>query len=55
MTFEELKKIVLSDPEVKKEYDVVIGQYQAFSESLDGLQYKCHLMVFYGIINMYVQ
>ena len=35
--------------ELKKEFDVVIGQYQAFSESLDGLQYKCHLMVFYSM------
>lgn len=35
--------------ELKKEFDVVIGQYQAFSESLDGLQYKCNLMVFYGM------
>lgn len=35
--------------ELKKEFDVVIGQYQAFSESLDGLQYKCNLMVFYSM------
>ena len=35
--------------ELKKEFDVIIGQYQAFSESLDGLQYKCHLMVFYSM------
>lgn len=35
--------------ELKKDFDVVIGQYQAFSESLDGLQYKCHLMVFYSM------
>lgn len=41
--------VVDKPAELKKEYDVVIGQYQAFSESLDGLQYKCHLMVFYGM------
>lgn len=35
--------------ELKKDFEVVIGQYQAFSESLDGLQYKCHLMVFYSM------
>lgn len=28
MTFEELKKIVLSDPEVKKEYDALEPEYQ---------------------------
>ena len=27
----------------------MIGQYEAFGESLDGLQYKCHLMVFYSM------
>ena len=35
--------------ELKKEFDVVIGQYEAFGESLDGLQYRCHLMVFYSM------
>lgn len=35
--------------ELRKEFDVVIGQYEAFGESLDGLQYKCHLMVFYSM------
>lgn len=35
--------------ELKKEFDVIIGQYEAFGESLDGLQYKCHLMVFYSM------
>ena len=35
--------------ELKKDFDVVIGQYEAFSESLDGLQYKCHLMIFYSM------
>lgn len=42
-------EVVDKPAELKKEYDVVIGQYQAFSESLDGLQYKCHLMVFYSM------
>ena len=41
--------IVDKPAELKKEFDVVIGQYAAFSESLDGLQYKCHLMVFYSM------
>ena len=41
--------VVDKPKELKKEFDVVIGQYQAFSESLDGLQYKCNLMVFYGM------
>lgn len=35
--------------ELKKEFDVVIGQYEAFGESLDGLQHRCHLMVFYSM------
>lgn len=35
--------------ELKKEFDIVIGQYDAFSESLDGLQHKCHLMIFYSM------
>ena len=35
--------------ELKKDFDVVIGQYEAFGESLDGLQYKCHLMIFYSM------
>ena len=42
-------EVVDKPAELKKDFDVVIGQYQAFSESLDGLQYKCHLMVFYGM------
>ena len=41
--------VVDKPAELKKEFDVVIGQYAAFSESLDGLQYKCHLMVFYSM------
>jgi SNF2 family DNA or RNA helicase len=32
-----------------KNYDVVIGQYQAMSESLDGLQYKSHIMIMYSL------
>ena len=42
-------EVVDKPAELKKDFDVVIGQYQAFSESLDGLQYKCHLMVFYSM------
>lgn len=41
--------IIDKPAELKKDFDVIIGQYQAFSESLDGLQYKCHLMVFYSM------
>lgn len=41
--------VVDKPKELKKEFDIVIGQYQAFSESLDGLQYKCNLMVFYSM------
>ena len=32
-----------------KTYDVAVGQYQAMSESLDGLQYKSHIMVMYSL------
>lgn len=32
-----------------KNYDVVVGQYQAMSESLDGLQHKSHIMVMYSL------
>jgi len=35
--------------ELKKDFDVLIGQYAAFGESLDMLQYKCHLMIFYSL------
>lgn len=35
--------------ELKKDFDVVIGQYGAFSEGLDGLQYKCHIIVYYSM------
>ena len=42
-------EVVDKPAELRKEFDVVIGQYAAFSESLDGLQYKSHLMVFYSM------
>jgi len=32
-----------------KTYDVAVGQYQAMSESLDGLQHKSHIMVMYSL------
>lgn len=32
-----------------KTYDVALGQYQAMSESLDGLQHKSHIMVMYSL------
>ena len=35
--------------EIKKDFDVVIGQYSAFGESIDVLQYKCNLMVMYSL------
>lgn len=35
--------------ELKKEFDVVMGQYQAFSEGLDGLQYKTNIMIYYSM------
>ena len=35
--------------ELKKDFDVLIGQYRAFGESLDMLQYKCHIMIFYSL------
>ena len=42
-------KIKDKPAELKKDFDVVIGQYEAFGESLDGLQYKCNLMIFYAM------
>ena len=45
----EIKLNTSRKAELKKEFDVVIGQYEAFGESLDGLQYKCHLMVFFSM------
>ncbi len=35
--------------ELKKDFDVIIGQYKAFGESLDKVQYKCHIMVYYAM------
>lgn len=34
-----------------KDYDVMLGQFQAASESLDGLQHKCHIVVFFALPN----
>lgn len=34
---------------LKTEYDVLLGQYQAAAESLDGLQHKSHIAVFYSM------
>jgi hypothetical protein len=31
------------------EYDLVIGQFQAMSEALDGLHHKCHIEVFFSM------
>ncbi|MCK9327629.1 MAG: DEAD/DEAH box helicase [Bacteroidales bacterium] len=33
----------------RKDYDVVIGQFQAMSESLDGLHNRCHISVFFAM------
>lgn len=51
------KKYVLINGQTKdkyaeinnKTYDVVLGQFQAMSESLDGLQHKSHIMIFYSM------
>ena len=32
-----------------KNYDVLLGQFQSASQSLDGLQHKCHIMIFYAM------
>lgn len=32
-----------------KTYDVMLGQYQAASQSLDGLQHKCHIMILFSM------
>lgn len=32
-----------------KEYDVLLGQYQSASESIDGLQHKCHIQVLFAL------
>lgn len=34
---------------LKANYDVLLGQYQAAAESLDGLQHKSHIAVFYSM------
>jgi len=34
---------------LKKDFEVLIGQYKAVGESLDGLHLKSHLMVFYSM------
>ena len=33
----------------EKDYDLVIGQFQALSESLDGLHHKCHICLFFAM------
>lgn len=33
----------------RKDYDLVIGQFQAMSESLDGLHLRCHIEVFFSM------
>lgn len=33
----------------EKEYEVVLGQFMAISEALDGLQKKCHIEIFYSM------
>lgn len=35
--------------EVAKNVEVYVGQYQAMSESIDGLQYQSHITVFYSL------
>lgn len=34
---------------IRGQYDVLLGQYQAAAESLDGLQHKSHIAVFYSM------
>ena len=34
---------------IRGNYDVLLGQYQAAAESLDGLQHKSHIAVFYSM------
>jgi superfamily II DNA or RNA helicase len=34
---------------IKTNYDVLLGQYQAAAESLDGLQHKSHIAIFYSM------
>ena len=35
--------------EINKDVEVYVGQYQAMGESIDGLQYKSHITVFYSL------
>jgi SNF2 family DNA or RNA helicase len=35
--------------ELKKDFDVVLGQFQAMSESLDGLHLKSHIEIFFAM------
>ena len=35
--------------EVRKDVEVYVGQYQAMSESIDGLQHKSNIMIFYSL------
>ena len=37
------------EAELRKEFDVVLGQYKAISEALDGLQYLSNKMVFFSM------
>ena len=32
-----------------KDYDVMLGQFQSASQSLDGLQKKCHIMIMFSM------
>ncbi len=34
---------------IKTDYDVLLGQYQAAAESLDGIQHKSHIAIFYSM------
>lgn len=34
---------------IRGQYDVLLGQYQAAGESLDGLQHKTHIAIFYSM------
>ena len=51
------KRIIVINGETKnayrdineKEYDVVLGQYQAASEALDGLHRKCHIQIYFAM------
>ena len=34
---------------MNEEYDVILGQFEACGESIDNLQYKCHICVYYAM------